>query len=71
MIKKLWHWLLIKNPLGLACILTAWGLGAVYVALAFTGLVSGLNAPLVMQFCGIAGLALFLVMPLLAKLFRL
>jgi hypothetical protein len=69
-LKQLWHWVLIKNPLGLACLITAWAIGAVYVVIALTGLVAGLNAPLAFKFCGIAGVFLFFLVPLLARVFR-
>jgi hypothetical protein len=70
LLRQLWYWVLLKNPTGLACLLTAWGIGILYSALAYTGLMSGLNAPLAMKFSGIAGLAFFVVMPILIRIFR-
>ena len=69
-LQKLWNWVLIKNPSGLACLVTAWGIGAVYATLSYTGLVAGLNAPLALRFCGAAGLALFVAVPILLRVFR-
>lgn len=70
LLRKLWFWILLKNPTGLACLLTAWGIGILYVAIALTGLMPGLNSPLAVKFCGIAGVVVFAVMPLLIRVFR-
>jgi hypothetical protein len=68
--RRVWHWVLLKNPLGLACLVTAWGVGAVYALAALTGLLGHANVPLVLKFCGLAGLALFVAVPILQKTFK-
>jgi hypothetical protein len=68
--RGVWHWVLLNNPLGLACLVTVWGIGAVYALAALTGLLGDANVPLALKFCGIAGLALFVVVPILRKLLK-
>lgn len=67
-LRKFWLWLLLNNPGGLACLLTAWGLGLIYFLVSYLGLIEGANVPLVLRYCGIAGILLFIFMPLLNKL---
>lgn len=67
-LKKIWLWLLLKNPGGLACLLTIWGIGLIYFLAAHLGLIEGANVPLALRYCGIAGVLLFIFMPLLDKL---
>jgi len=69
LMRRVWHWVLIKNPVGLASLLTAWAIGILFSGLALTGLMSGLNASLIMKFFGIAGPVLFVVVPLLIRIF--
>lgn len=68
--QKIWYWVLLKNPAGLACLVTAWGFGAAYALAGFTGLLGGVNIPLVLKFSGIAGLAIFVAVPVLQRIFR-
>ncbi len=67
-LKKIWLWLLLKNPAGLAYLLTVCGIGLLYLLASFLGLIEGANIPLVLRYCGIAGALLFISMPLLSKL---
>ena len=68
--QKIWHWVLLNNPTGLACLVTAWGVGAAYALAGFAGFLGAANIPLALEFCGIAGLALFVVVPVLQRIFR-
>ena len=67
---RLWHWVLVKNPTGLACLLTIWGVGIFYTIVALAGLVPQHNIPLALKFCGASGLALFVVMPFVIRICR-
>jgi hypothetical protein len=60
----------LKNPSGLACLLTSWGMGAIYSIAAYFGLVETASVWLVIQYCVIVGLVLFIAMPVILKLFK-
>jgi hypothetical protein len=66
-LKKLWHWLLLKNPGGLACLLTLWILGIIYSTLVFMGLLAG-DVAFAIRFCLIGGVLLFILVPIVTKL---
>jgi len=67
--KKIWYWVLIRNPAGWASLLTVWAIGILYAAIALTGLMPGLDVLLGIKFFGIAGPVVFAVVPLLIRIF--
>ena len=67
MLKKFWYWILFKNPGGVVALLTILSIAIMYSLASFLGLIEG-NVPLVLRYCGVAGVLLFIFMPLLNKL---
>lgn len=66
--KKIKNWLLLKNPGGLALLLTAWIFGGLYAAADFLDLIEDANSPFMLKFCLIVGIVLFVTAPLILKL---
>lgn len=68
--KRIWIWLLLHNSSGLACLIMIWLVGAAHILAGELGLLDAVNVPMVFRFSFIAGIAVFITMPLLEKLFK-
>lgn len=69
MINRIWRWLLLNNPSGVACFLTVLALAVVYFLLALVGFLNIRSVPMAMRALAVVGVVMFFVAPLLVKIF--
>lgn len=67
--RKVFTWIMLKNPAGLACLLAVLGVGAVYFVCAMLGLLGDVDLVSAAKLLGVASLVGFFGVPLLIRLF--
>lgn len=63
-IRKLWIYVLLKNPSGLTCLITIWGLGGVYWVASIAGLVERVDGWAMFKVLAACGLFAFFFFPI-------